>query len=155
MGLDMYLKGKRYLSKYRDDSDVPKQEAIQAMFPELKGHTNQWDESLVEEVTISAGYWRKANAVHDWFVKTVQEGTDDCKSYYVAREQLEELRKICRQILDNQELASELLPTTSGFFFGSTDYDEWYFTDIERTVNICNFCLSLPLEWSFEYQSSW
>lgn len=155
MGLDMYLKGKRYLSKYRDDSDVPKQEAIQAMFPELKGHTNQWDESLVDEVTISAGYWRKANAVHDWFVKTVQKGTDDCGSYYVSREVLEELREICRKVMDNQELAAELLPTASGFFFGSTDYDEWYYTDIQRTVDICNFCLSLPLEWSFEYQSSW
>jgi hypothetical protein len=57
--------------------------------------------------------------------------------------------------MDQQELAAELLPTTSGFFFGSTDYDEWYYTDIQRTVDICNFCLSLPLEWSFEYQSSW
>lgn len=155
MGLDMYLKGKRYLSKYRDDSDVPKQEAIQAMFPELKGHVNQWDESLVDEVTISAGYWRKANAVHDWFVRNVQKGTDDCGSYYVSREHLEELRDICNRITESPELAEELLPTVSGFFFGSTNYDEWYFEDIKRTVDIVNFSLSLPLEWSFEYHSSW
>lgn len=155
MGLDMYLKGKRYLSKYHDDTDVPKQETIQAMFPELKGLTNHWDESVVEEVSISAGYWRKSNAVHDWFVKNVQEGKDDCGSYYVSREVLEELREICKKVIDDPELAKDLLPTTGGFFFGSTEYDEWYFNDIERTVNICNFSLSLPLEWSFEYHSSW
>jgi hypothetical protein len=26
-----------------------------------------------------AAYWRKANAVHQWFVHTVQEGEDDCR----------------------------------------------------------------------------
>ena len=31
--------------------------------------------------------------------------------------------------------SKELLPTTSGFFFGSTDYDEYYYEDIEYTAN--------------------
>lgn len=28
----------------------------------------------------------------------------------------------------------ELLPAQSGFFFGSTDYDQWYMSDIDYTI---------------------
>lgn len=35
-------------------------------------------------------------------------------------------------IITNQEVAEELLPTQSGFFFGSTDYDEWYLEGIKE-----------------------
>jgi hypothetical protein len=34
-------------------------------------------------------------------------------------------------VLENPKKAHELLPTRAGFFFGSTDYDEWYFKDVE------------------------
>ena len=54
-------------------------------------------------------------------------------------------------------VAMELLPTTSGFFFGSTDYDEWYVNDIENTIEICKKALETT---DFEtqqifYVSSW
>lgn len=38
--------------------------------------------------------------------------------------------------VENTSVAEELLPTTSGFFFGSTDYDEWYVEDLINTINI-------------------
>ena len=34
---------------------------------------------------------------------------------------------------DNSK-AEELLPTCSGFFFGSTDYDEYYFEDLKDSI---------------------
>jgi hypothetical protein len=34
----------------------------------------------------------------------------------------------------NQETAQELLPTQAGFFFGSTDYDEWYYYDMKEIL---------------------
>lgn len=57
----------------------------------------------------------------------------------------------------NTEVARELLPTTSGFFFGSTDYDEWYYRDIEYTVDVIKSILETT---DFEtqmiyYISSW
>lgn len=105
---------------------------------------------------VKIGYWRKANAVHDWFVQNCQDGNDDCREAYVSTEQLEELRKVCQMVLDNHALASEYLPTTSGFFFGSTEYDEWYFQDLQSTVEIIDNALSnIGDEWSFSYQSSW
>lgn len=36
--------------------------------------------------------------------------------------------------IDNPELAQDLLPTQSGFFFGSTSYDEWYLEDLRSYV---------------------
>ena len=50
--------------------------------------------SIIEEV----GYWRKANAIHKWFVDNIQDGEDDCGYYEVAPEQLEELLNICKLI---------------------------------------------------------
>lgn len=31
----------------------------------------------------------------------------------------------------------DILPTSSGFFFGSTEYDEWYYRDLENTIEQC------------------
>lgn len=38
------------------------------------------------------------------------------------------------KVVDNYELCEEELPTEEGFFFGSTDYDEWYLEDIDSTI---------------------
>ena len=84
----------------------------------------------------SIGYWRKANAIHNWFVINVQDGEDDCAYYEVSRGQLEKLLDICNIIMSNPDVASEYLPTQSGFFFGSTEYDEWYMQDIKTTIEI-------------------
>ena len=51
-----------------------------------------------------------------------------------------------------QEKAEELLPCTSGFFFGGVEYDEWYFKDLEDTIAIIN---SLNEEGDYYYKSSW
>ena len=156
MGLDMYLTGKRYMSKMFREEDDAKQAAIQELFPELKGKAGRWgDSSPVKEVCIEAGYWRKANMIHEWFVQNVQGGEDECRPHYVAREQLQELKALCQEVLADKSKAAELLPTASGFFFGGTDYDEWYFQDLEQTVKIIDGCLELPLDWEFEYRSSW
>lgn len=156
MGLDMYLTGKRYISKHFNEGDEARAEAIQKLFPELAGRQGRWgDASPVKEVSIEAGYWRKANAIHQWFVKNVQGGEDKCEPHYVSREQLEELKKLCEKVLAFRHLAVECLPTTSGFLFGSTDYDDWYFRALEDTVKIIDDALSLPNSWEFEYRSSW
>jgi len=106
---------------------------------------------VVEEV----GYWRKANQIHKWFVDVVQQGEDDCGSYYVGRESLEELLDICKKIQADNSLAESLLPSQSGFFFGNTEYDEWYFKDIEDTIAILEEVLSDKNADNFEYHSSW
>jgi hypothetical protein len=144
MGLDMYLNGKRFLWHHEDAVA----EEIKDRLPELK-------QQRVKEIVIEAGYWRKANAIHKWFVDNVQNGTDDCGGYRVDREDLTKLRDLCQQVLDFRHLATDKLPPAKGFFFGSNDINEWYFEDLKQTIEICNDALALPDSWEFEYHSSW
>lgn len=58
----------------------------------------------VKEITEEIGYWRKANAIHNWFVQNVQEGEDDCKDYYVSQEDLKKLADIVDKVLRASEL---------------------------------------------------
>lgn len=39
-------------------------------------------------------------------------------------------------VITNPEVCEELLPTQSGFFFGSTQYDSYYMIDIDKTIEI-------------------
>ena len=106
--------------------------------------------SIIEDV----GYWRKANAIHQWFVKNCQKGVDDCGKYCVLTEQLKELRDICKEILADKSKASKLLPTQEGFFFGGVEYDEWYYNDLTMTMNMLDEALAND-NGDFYYQSSW
>ncbi len=56
-------------------------------------------------ISFTIGYWRKANAIHAWFVNNVQGGVDDRRAASVTREQLSELRAICQRVLDGSPLA--------------------------------------------------
>jgi hypothetical protein len=55
-----------------------------------------------------------------------------------------------------KEEAANLLPTQEGFFFGSYEYDEYYFGDLQDTIDqIERILKEYPHEWDFTYQSSW
>ena len=147
MGLDMYLNAERYLWGH-DEGDKQISENI----GQLVGLPT---DGKVKTITVEAGYWRKANQIHNWFVQNVQDGIDECQEVYVSRDKLKELREICQTVLDKRDLAAELLPTASGFFFGGTEYDQWYFNDIEETIKIIDAALTMPDQWDFNYRSSW
>jgi len=147
MGLDMYLNAERYLWGHEEGD-----KQISENIGQLIGLPT---DGKVKTITVEAGYWRKSNQIHNWFVANVQEGKDECQDSYVSREQLKELREVCQKVLDNNELAEQLLPTASGFFFGGTEYDQWYFDDIEETIKIIDNALLMPDQWDFNYRSSW
>lgn len=57
------------------------------------------DGSLTE-----VAYWRKANAIHKWFVDNVQDGIDECQESPVTREQLNELLAVCHEVIKSAKL---------------------------------------------------
>jgi hypothetical protein len=161
MGLDMYLRASEYVSRNdwsRDENgdilDTPNKSfnAIVEAF-EMEDVIDKTGFAGIS-VDFPMGYWRKANQIHNWFVQNVQDGEDNCGSYYVTRDQLEELKELCINVLANKELAEDLLPTGAGFFFGSTTYDEYYYGDLNDTIGIITRCLESKFD-GFEYQSSW
>jgi hypothetical protein len=103
--------------------------------------------------------WRKANAIHKWFVDNVQNGVDDCGYYKVTKEHLIQLHNACNDILNDNNLAEHLLPTQGGFFFGMTEYNDWYYNDLKETKSEINYILEFK-SYVFEgdglyYYSSW
>lgn len=148
----MYLNAKKYVGGSHAE-----------FYPERKKPSETIQKLLsfpfpVNEVSFRVAYWRKANQIHAWFVKNVQDGKDECEETWVSKDQLRELLDTCNKVLANKELASELLPPQAGFFFGSQDYDEWYWQDIEETVKMLSELLADEEQISgvdFYYRSSW
>jgi hypothetical protein len=141
MGLDMGLVKKTYLTK------------------ELKDRIRIIGKPVIDidkalEISESFGYWRKANHIHSWFVNNIQDGYDDCKEYEIDKSDLKKLLDVVNNVINDHSLAEELLPTASGFFFGNTDYDEYYFKSLEYTKDILEKALACE-DSDFYYHSSW
>jgi len=157
--------------KWCGRAKAPSKENLEFYADYYKAHYSDWDTEHKHpwmRITEEVGYWRKANQIHNWFVKNIQDGVDDCNYHReVTEEDLNELLDICKRVLASCEMvdgpvrngytyedermvpiieegqyvkdpsvAAELLPSTSGFFFGGTDYDKWYVQDIKNTINI-------------------
>lgn len=155
MGLDMYF----YLEKYER----------QFSFNEEKNVILKYDEDLKElendilernfksiESKYQVGYFRKFNALHSYIVDNFADGVDDCKEVYLSKEDIKTIISTLKSV--NEGNASKVLPTQKGFFFGSQEYDEWYFKDIEYAIDLFEKMLKV-LEtkkgWSAYYQASW
>ena len=110
--------------------------------------------SSLKAVRYTHAYWRKANQIHQYFVDTIQNGEDDCGDYDISGDQLFDLIELCLKVLRerNSKLAQKKLPTQAGFFFGSTDYDNWYYTDLENTVKQL---ADVKANQTYTYTSSW
>lgn len=175
-----------------DESELPSKEVVDYYKKFYDDRYYAWDtdhkyghRGIIEQV----GYWRKANQIHNFFIKSVQDGEDDCEYHHeCTKEVLENLLHTCRivlgscattygkvhngdmgtpngwepiyedgQVVIDPSVAEELLPCCSGFFFGGSDYDEYYVSDIVNTIKILEEVLATT---DFEtqmvfYRSSW
>ena len=118
MGLDMYM--------VRVDNKTCK--------PIKEGDDIVSFDSKTDEVA----YWRKQNMLHHFILE--QTGADhnmNCTYVEVPYEVLYEFIGRANDILKargshRESLAEKLLPTHSGFFFGSTEYDKWYYESLKN-----------------------
>jgi hypothetical protein len=150
MGLDMYLNKHTYVKHWEHNGDNNYEVTVTKA-----GNPTNIDPKKVKYIIEEAGYWRKANQIHHWFVENVQQGVDNCGDYYVDTDDLEKLLDVCEKVKADHSLADSLLPSTSGFFFGNTEYDEWYFNDIDNTIEILKEALADESDSSYYYSSSW
>ena len=178
---DMTTEEGLFVSEYWGDGAVISD--VLKSLPKLDGQVG--DIRMVKKVgddyivSTEAMYWRKANQIHDWFVHNAQDGIDDCLTYPVSIICLVYLYDDITTILDgvrfpskdrmykdtnkwnapdaNISLAQELLPTSSGFFFGDTHYNKWYFDDLRNTKKFLRRVLKQTTRnnWTFNYHSSW
>jgi len=183
MGLDMFLNATCYILNESLSTEISNLVGI--LFPNAE----------VRENTVTVMSWRKANAIHNWFITNCGNGEDDCQPIPVSIDHLTKLRNLCKRVLDHSTLipalikngtrytrnsdgeivatpiiedgqtianpsyAKRYLPTTSGFFFGSTEYDQYYYQDVKETYEALDAILKIPQDelnkWDFTYRASW
>jgi hypothetical protein len=89
------------------------------------------------------GYFRKVNFLVKYFEKVTGFEIANLTPIRVSREDIEDLKDKCEDVLADFSLADKLLPTKDGFFFGSTDYDENYIEDVKEVKDWCDSALDL------------
>lgn len=106
----------------------------------VKTNTNSWKdyEKLIDELNDIdcenfefLAYFRKVNFLFEFFSGSLNE---DETTAIITRGEMETLIDNCEFVLNNRDKASEILPTCDGFFFGSLDYDDYYFESVAKVL---------------------
>lgn len=168
MGLDMYLSTRKYVSQYNYKSESRTEVPEFSTLVNLSGVEGLTKYSEFSGISVSypIGYWRKANAIHGWFVNTLAGGVDECQEIHVPRIALVDLLNSCKVVMSvsvgesKQDLADEVgLMPTEGFFFGGYELDEYYDQDLKYTIEMLEHILTIipenSYDWEFTYQASW
>lgn len=152
MGLDMWLEKEIFIGAQYEHCGITGTVDIQQNGVKIPIQFNR-----ISSITELIGCWRKANSIHAWFVENVQDGKDECQRTGVSYSEFVKLLNVCKKVLSNpKKYANTLLPTQSGFFFGSTDYDEDYLDDIRHTIKIIEPIVQEgETGISYFYSSSW
>lgn len=96
--------------------DLPELEEL--VKKEVESHYEPYD-AYFRKVNFLFKYYEDRGKMYDqWYAFTDADDIDD-------------IIDKCERVLKDHSLAHSLLPTQSGFFFGSTDYDDWYFSDVK------------------------
>lgn len=78
--------------------------------------------------------WRKNNAIHNYVCTHIAHKTDiNLQNIPLKKKDLQKLYDTTLKVLDkrNLETSIKLLPTVKGFFFGSTEYMDFYYEQIK------------------------
>lgn len=110
----------------------------------IKSHCFTVDDTAYLRISVvkTVADWRKHNFLVPWAESLSDRGVENCVPIVLELGDLKNLYASCKKILtahDNgenwEQVAEEELPTQSGFFFGSTDYDSYYLKDIAHVYN--------------------
>lgn len=95
-------------------------------FPDLEQKIEKEIEMSYEEYD---AYFRKVNFLFAYFQNKGKMRNEWFA--FVTKDDVDDIIYCCERVLKDHSNAYGLLPTQSGFFFGSTDYDDWYFSDVK------------------------
>jgi hypothetical protein len=176
----MYLSKRTYVKNWGHMSPEERHEiTVKKNGQEVSTIKKERISEIIEEIHS----WRKDNHIHSWFVNNIQDGEDNCREYYVPKNQLQELLDTCKTVKESLEnttkkkiqveagtfngekiyeevetfedtsVAEELLPRQSGFFFGNLLYDAYYLQSITETIDVLEECIKE--DGDYYYSSSW
>lgn len=185
MGLDMYLKAEKYVSNYDHETggrgdvyqmlvkelgveDFVSKDTPSATLSFTVGywrkanHIHRWFvENCQDGVDECQLAWVGREKLEELRTtcQEVLKGIEMEKGQVVSHFTINDGKRVDHtvegQVVVDASVAEELLPTQEGFFFGGTQYDEWYVDDLKNTVEIIDKVLKMPQDWDFYYRSSW
>lgn len=138
------LKGSAIIAPYNPDLDQDyisatakkckelEEQHVQALSsndPDANVYRERIDELLAPYDEPTIWYGRKENHIHDWVSRVA--GLKETNLDYVLIDPNVLLGDL-KTVLNNHNLAPKILPTQSGFFFGGTEYDEYYFDSVKN-----------------------
>lgn len=171
MGLDQFLYKSSYVQNWDFHTDEEKHTVVVS-----KGGSPRLDikPERVNRIIEKVGQWRKFNALHNWFVQVCGEGVDECQEIGVSSEKMNQLLETLKKVqeilsgydgMPNEEMKEkviDLFPPVSGFFFGSTDIDDWFVQDVNETIVLLEELIKEDKEntekglfLDYYYQASW
>jgi hypothetical protein len=102
--------------------------------------------------------WRKSNQIHAWFIDKCGLPPDfnTARSEPFGKSTLQMLVDDCKKALELPNMFKEVMPAMPGFFFGSTEHDEWYRMDLEDTIDkITEIIKNDPEDATYSYDCWW
>jgi len=164
MGLDQYLYERTYIGE-----EFTHRKVELTIDFKIDGEAQKVPRPITY-MTSEVMYWRKANQIQEWF-QQFTEGMSSTNSVdiSVTPTDLINLLNICNKVLERKPIegrdpgfsqaatpASELLPTSQGFFFGSDEYDDYYYNQIQATKEMLeNLKLNTDDYRDFIYNANW
>jgi hypothetical protein len=104
------------------ESELPPRDAVEFY---RQFYSKKSDDDFIPSISEEVGYWRKANAIHNWFVENVQDGEDDCDYHReVTADDLQELITVCTKVLTYAKLVPGRIRT--GIRFSNGKAEEMY-----------------------------
>lgn len=163
MGLDIYfVKVNRKAHQEAEVANAPIRKKIdeleqkmdtaedQAVRQQLFNKQRDLYDQIVD-VRKDVAYFRKVNFLIPFFGYE-----DNCTDLQLLKSSVEDLIEACDKVLADHDCASEILPTEDGFFFGRTEYDDYYFADVRNVRDEFKEILS-TVDWENEelYMHCW
>lgn len=87
-------------------------------------------------------YYRKLNSLQNYFESNFN--IDNCEKVELTLDIVNDIKNLVDTVIkDNtEESAIKNFPTTNGFFYGGTDYDKWYFNNLNNISRDMNELLT-------------
>lgn len=139
MGLDIYIHKRKRVEKQPTIEELKEGLASSLM---LIKNVEMFDADYINEfieyqqdkfgMDKEVGYFRKVNFLYAYFQDRLED--EGCE---VTKEDLNDIIAKCKEVLEkhDEETSKKLLPTCDGFFFGSTDYDDYYYADVQNVMD--------------------
>lgn len=155
MGLDMFLDRVIYVGGQYDFNKVTGEINLSLHGKELKLPAKE-----IAYIACPAIRWRKAYAIHQWFIENVMEYAEPLVSYPVEIDTLLRLRDELMEALENREcdasVAEYSFPCEEGDY--DEKYGEDYWNDLEDALVQVSKVISehgaSPFETTYEYSYS-